>query len=462
MSKILDEAMSYASSNSLANDPVYLPTTSRKITRRGILWLGQTCNLRCHFCYFLDRIENPAHPEHAFMSLEKAKEICWTLVDYYGNNSIDIQGGEPTLHPSIYDLVEYSADIGLSPTLITNAIALSKRENVVRFKRAGIRDFLISVQGLGKVYDQIVCREGSHVRQMKALRNLQQVGIPFRFNTVLSKAVLPQLMDISKLAVDTGVGVVNFLGFNPFNDQQTGKRSIENVPSYIELLEPLEAAIDYLIAENVEVNVRYLPLCLVPEQQRPNAYGFKQLPYDLHENDYASWSWTDLPPQRSAVAELTPPFGLGRRLHLGAIRAPLRELDRRWPKLGNRLHQVKQGLERSWAKDRDLCEDSAALEQRYQDDAVVRAQEYTGYRHVSGCESCSLRPICDGVYGDYADLFGVEGIRPVRLGMAVVDPQHYTRQQHKVIHPLDRGWLEGTDPSVPECDTETEVSGVGE
>lgn len=378
------------------------------------------------------------------MSLEKAKEICRILVDYYGNNAIDIQGGEPTLYPHIYDLVEYCADIGLSPTLITNAIELSRRENVVRFKQAGIRDFLVSVQGLGRTYDRIVRREGSHVRQMEALRNLQQAGVSFRFNTVLSRAALPQLVDIERLAVGTGAGVVNFLGFNPFNDQQTGKRSTEDVPRYNELRQSLEAAIDSLIAENVEVNVRYLPLCLVSEVHRPNAYGFKQLPYDLHENDYASWSWTDLPAQRSAAAALTPPFGLGGRLHLGALRAPLRKLDRRWPKLGIRLHRIKEGLERSCAKERDPCEDTGALEKRYQEDAVVRAREYTGYRHVSGCETCSLRPICDGVYGDYADLFGVEGIRPIRLGTAVVDPQHYTRQQYKVIHPLDRGWMEET------------------
>ncbi len=462
MSRILEEAMSYASPDGGADGRVYLPTLSRKLTRRGILWLGLTCNLRCHFCYFLDRIEDPAHPQHDFMSLEKAKAICRTLVDYYGNNSIDIQGGEPTLYPDIYDLVEFCALIGLSPTLITNAVLLSSREEAVRFKEAGIRDFLISVQGLGSTYDRIVRREGAHVLQMKALRNLQEADIPFRFNTVLSRAALPQLLDISKLTAGTGAGVVNFLGFNPFNDQQSGKRSVENVPTYDEIRKPLEEALNYLIAENVEVNVRYLPLCLVSERHRPNAYGFKQLPYDLHENDYASWSWTDLPAQRTALSELSPPFGLGRRLHLGALRAPVRRLDRRWPKLGDRLHKIKQALERAWAKEGDPSRDTVALEKRYQEDALVRAREYTGYRYVAGCETCSLRSICDGVYADYADLFGVEGIRPIRLGKAVVDPQHYTRQQFKVIHPLDRGWLEETDPPVLEAYAGREIPGAGE
>lgn len=191
MSKSFSEAMSLAHCDSAGASMVYQSTSGRKVTRRGILWLGQTCNLRCHFCYFLDRIEDAEHPEHAFMSLDKAKTICKTLVDFYGNNSIDIQGGEPTLYPPIYDLVEYCADIGLSPTLITNAIALSKYDNVLRFKQAGIRDFLISVQGLGDVYDRIVGRPGGHIWQMKALRNLQKAGVPFRFNTTFQSCLTP-------------------------------------------------------------------------------------------------------------------------------------------------------------------------------------------------------------------------------------------------------------------------------
>jgi hypothetical protein len=90
------------------------------------------------------------------------------------------------------------------------------------------------------------------------------------------------------------------------------------------------------------------------------------------------------------------------------------------------------------------------LETLYQKDAEVRAREYTGYRHVEACKKCSLSEICDGVYGDYAELFGVEGLRPIRLDSAVTDVQYYTRQQHKVIHPLDRQWLESGDEPIAE------------
>ncbi len=438
VASVLDQALGLAGTNAPAPKPVYVGSDARKITRRGILWLGQTCNLRCQFCYFLDRIEDETHPEHHFMGLEKAKEICRSLVEYYGNNSIDIQGGEPTLWPSIYHLVTYCAEIGLSPTLITNAQALANREVVSRYKRAGLRDFLVSVQGLGEVYDRLVGREGAHVRQMKGLRNLQEEGIPFRFNTVLSKPALPQLLDIARLAVRTGAEVVNFLGFNPFNDQATGKRSAVNVPRYGEVAEPLDEALDLLAASGVEANVRYLPFCVVAERHRGSVYDFQQIPYDLHENDFASWSWTDLPAQRTRDAALTPPFGLGPRLRLGPLRVPLRRLAARLPQVAAGLHSVKQRLERAWA----ARETSASREARYREEARMRSQEYTGYRHVSACSSCDLKSVCDGFYGDYVELFGSEAARPISLGGPVDDPQHFSRRQRKRIHPQDLRWLE--------------------
>ena len=444
MSEVLDAALALATTDRPAPKPEYRTSGARKITRRGILWLGQTCNLRCTFCYFLDRIEDESHPEHAFLTLDKAKEICRVLVEEYGNNSIDIQGGEPTLWSELDGLLAYCAGIGLSPTVITNAQALSSREVVDRLARAGVRDFLVSVQGLGAVYDALVRRPGAHPRQMKALRHLQEAGVPFRFNTVLTRAALPQIADIARLAIATGAEVVNYLGFNPFNDQETGKRSGENVPRYSELRQPLDEALDLLAAAGVEANVRYLPFCVVAERHRGSVYDFRQIPYDLHENDYASWSWTDLPAQRRRDAELTAPFALGPRLELGALRGPLRRVAARLPVVGGALHEVKQRLERRWAGPPGAAvgEEAGTRDELYQHEARLRAQEYTGYRHVEACAGCDARAICDGFYSDYTALFGAGEARPIALGRPVEDPQHWSRHQPKRIHPLDLDWLE--------------------
>ena len=64
---------------------------------------------------------------HCPWTLEKSKEIYHTMRYVYGNTAIDIQGGEPTIHPDILDMIRYCNEIGLYPTLITNGIHLFQR-----------------------------------------------------------------------------------------------------------------------------------------------------------------------------------------------------------------------------------------------------------------------------------------------------------------------------------------------
>jgi pyruvate-formate lyase-activating enzyme len=409
------------------------------------MWLGQTCNLRCHFCYYLDRIEDRTHPEHAFMSLEKAKAICRTLVEVYGNNSIDVQGGEPTLWKPLPDLIRYCGEIGMRVTVITNGIVLDDMSRVIAYRDAGIRDFILSVQGLGSVYDGIVGREGAWKRQMQALRNMQQAGVPFRFNTVLSRPVLPQLEQIAELAVRSGAQVVNFLAFNPFDDQrQPGKRSAENVPRYQDLTGPLTAALDALDAAGVEANVRYLPLCVVPERHFKSMYNFQQLSYDLHENEFGGWTWTGEPPQRMAGGELTPPIQLGARPPLGRLRAPLRRLVAQ-PAVGPWLEKGRRLSLRVWSQTANRLAPARSADALYRNEARTRARENLGYRFGAACADCDLREICDGFHGDYAGFIGTSEARPVHVGTTIDDPTYFIRAQQKTLFPSDAAWMAG-DP----------------
>jgi hypothetical protein len=75
----------------------------------------------------------------------------------------------------------------------------------------------------------------------------------------------------------------------------------------------------------------------------------------------------------------------------------------------------------------------------------MRAREYTGYRHVGPCARCDVRAVCDGFYGDYADLFGESEAQPLHVGGPVSDPQHFTPEQMKRVHPADRDWLAAED-----------------
>lgn len=293
----------------------YCLTNYRVNCRRGVMWLGQTCNLRCHFCYFLDKINDKEHPEHPFMPLEKAKAMCRTMVEVYGNSSVDIQGGEPTIYRHIHELLSYCREIGLKPTLITNAIVLDNVDRCHRLMDAGLFDLLVSVQGIGEVYDRVVGVPNGSRRQLAAIDNFARIGLPFRINTVLSPEVLHQLSDIGELAIAKGARAVNFIAFNPFVDQSLGdKRSEANVPRYGDIVARLLPVIDRLTEAEIEVNVRYLPFCLFPERYRRHVQNFQQIIYDLHEWESASEIWTAAGPQRVAASELSPPVDFEQHL----------------------------------------------------------------------------------------------------------------------------------------------------
>ncbi|OGW55926.1 MAG: radical SAM protein [Nitrospirae bacterium RBG_13_43_8] len=424
-------------------------TKRRVLTKRGVIWLGQTCNLRCYFCYFMDRIATQTHPEHPFMSLEKAKKICKTLVNYYHNNSIDIQGGEPTIYPHIYELVRYCHEIGLLPTLITNALVLSNMDTCKKFKDAGVRDYLISVHGIGETYDTIVGVKGAHKKQMAGIENLQNIGSPIRFNCVLSKPVLPEITKIADLAVGVNARVVNFIAFNPFEDQQkAGKRSDENVPKYSEVSPALTKALDILEDAGIEYNVRYFPFCMAESRHRKAIYNFQQLPYDIHEWDYASWSWTGMTPQRMKDGDVSPVISLEEATvkpisyprPLNTIACTIKNMLEPYPRLKDFAIKTNRKISAAIHGKPAKQGNETGADWLYRKNARVRATEHCKYLYADACSRCDIQEICDGFHGDYAAIFSADEARPVIDGLKITDPKHYIAEQEKVVECEDYDW----------------------
>jgi molybdenum cofactor biosynthesis enzyme MoaA len=467
----------------------YAMTTHRVLNRRGVMWLGQTCNIRCYFCYFLDKINAREHPEHAMMSLEKAKEMCRVLREHYGLSSVDIQGGEPTVWGPIYELVAYCSRIGLKPTLITNGIMLAKKDVCQRLKDAGIYDFLFSIHGIGETYDKVVGLPGGSDKQMQALANLRELGIPFRLNCVLSKPVVEQLPQLAELTFGSGARAMNFIAFNPFVDQTSGKRNSDTVATYAEVMHKLTPILDEFDRRNVECNVRYFPFCVFEERHRKFCQNFQQIAYDLHEWEAAAEVWTSQPNQRQAALPLSPPVRLEevlwlRRLQwfarsgprpLGALAGRLIAALRRFyphptqvpgearidaasigragkpaapvhrapPELNHPLLPLAIGTERVIKFLRESLGASPRLEWReylHREARKLMPLSVYSYAKCGACRVCDLAPICDGFHGDYGDLFGITEAKAVLLGRRVSDPRHYMAMQSKVVEIQEYDW----------------------
>ena len=256
----------------------------RDLTRRGVLWLGLRCDIRCKFCY-----DNhvPAS-EKGWLGADDAIKALEKFRFYYHNEFVDLMGGEPTLHPAILGIVAHAAKIGLRPTVITHGMHLAKPERARAFAEAGIHDFLVSIHGIGDTVRAIHGRgKNNHARQARALDNLRAVGVPFRFNVTVIRDNLAELEAIAGLAGEKGARVVNFLTFNPYFEWSRNAE-VDFQARHSEAAPYLARAIDKCNSLGIEANVRYMPLCQLPGYES-HVYTGYQLPYDTHEWDYNSW-----------------------------------------------------------------------------------------------------------------------------------------------------------------------------
>ena len=94
--------------------PARLPvirSRERHLTRRGVLWLGLRCDVRCKFCYD----EHVPVGQKAWLSAEDATRALEKFRFYYGNEFVDFMGGEPTLHPAIWTSPRMPPALGCGP-----------------------------------------------------------------------------------------------------------------------------------------------------------------------------------------------------------------------------------------------------------------------------------------------------------------------------------------------------------
>lgn len=277
---------------SMPDRPPLVKSRERHLTRRGVLWLGLRCDVRCKFCYD----EHVPAAQKGWLSLEDAIRALDKFRSYYGNEFVDFMGGEPTLHPAILDITAHAASIGLRPTVITHGMHLARPERATAFAQAGIHDFLVSVHGTGETARAIHGRgRDNAARQERALDNLRALGVPFRFNVTMIRDNLTELEAIAALAAGKGARVVNFLTFNPYFEWERDVE-ISFQARHSDIAPHLMRAIDICTAAGVEANVRYMPPCQLPGYEQ-HVYTGYQLPYDPHEWDYNSWYDTGYPGQ---------------------------------------------------------------------------------------------------------------------------------------------------------------------
>ena len=155
------------------------------------------CNLACGYCNEYDKTSDP-------VALEEMKRRLDRLASF-GTAAITISGGEPLLHPQIYEIIAHIRSHGMIAGLISNGYYMT-RENIEKLNDAGLEYLQISIDN---VTPDKVSQKSLKVLEGRYLPNLSKYAkFHININSVIGGGIKnpEDALTVAKRAVEFGFG----------------------------------------------------------------------------------------------------------------------------------------------------------------------------------------------------------------------------------------------------------------
>lgn len=223
--------------------------------RKLIMNITYKCANRCVFCATGDRV-------NASLAWDKIESILRQHRDE-GTDQLDIDGGEPTLHPRLLDAIHLARDIGYRAINITsNGRMLRDRAMAENLLNSGITHLLISLHGANKeVHEAATDSPDSFEQTIAGIDNvmaLRPAHVDTGVNVTIVNANVNHLLPLTALAIEKGFGKINFQFTTPF-----GRAWEDVVPPLEEAARAVMQVIDRY-ADQIKIHVINAQLCAFP------------------------------------------------------------------------------------------------------------------------------------------------------------------------------------------------------
>lgn len=192
------------------------------------VYLTNACNLRCKFCFNLDREDAPRIP---------LDDICAILKAAYAqhNRYVSITGGEPFLYKPIFEVLDFAHDLGYWISILSHGGLLDEArvERLKQYWRARIR---ISLDGPDRETHDMLRGTGTFDNTMSKIDMLVKSGVNVGLGVTVSEQNLDRVVEMLRLCMDKGVAFVRCV---PVARVRKGKAAEVNVLLHERLIESL-------------------------------------------------------------------------------------------------------------------------------------------------------------------------------------------------------------------------------
>lgn len=125
-------------------------------------------------------------------------------------------GGEPTIHPHFYRIVEEMDKRGMYVAVATNGTFFARKGNLEKAVEAGLRYVEVSVDSARpEARDKFRGVPGTWEKAVQALRNAVELGVGSGMATTITGLNVHEVPEILDLAEEIGVNSVVFFNFIP-------------------------------------------------------------------------------------------------------------------------------------------------------------------------------------------------------------------------------------------------------
>jgi len=161
------------------------------MTERFSAWLtiNRACNLRCGWCY----AQMMQYRGQENMTMETAEQVTG-LFRGLGVRSVIIIGGEPTIHPHFFSIVELIRKQGMSPLLVTNSVRFADVRFLKRTVDAGIRSITTSLKGASNEQYQRLTGRPVFQQVLSAIRHIEVLRAAKVLTHKVSVTVCPDII----------------------------------------------------------------------------------------------------------------------------------------------------------------------------------------------------------------------------------------------------------------------------
>lgn len=236
-----------------------------------IVNLSYKCNNHCTFCAVGDRkqVDSPT------------EDVLKTIAEYSrrGYEYLDLDGGEPTLHPDLLAIIDEAKRLGYAHvTVITNGRRLAYRAFMDCLADSGVDEVLVSLHAAEpQLQDMLTSIPGSFEQTTQGIRNVlrrmraDQLGI----NTTVVAANVARLPELGRLLGELGAKRWNIQLITPF-----GRANAAQAPS----LQVLTQTLLPLLANpppGLRVSLVNCSPCLVPGYEHLASQDFGKAYRDM-------------------------------------------------------------------------------------------------------------------------------------------------------------------------------------